>query len=151
MSRKLVSPTKRELESNVPLKMSKVIPIIRKRLNSIRKKKLPKGNEWQTMDYATFDPSEEIIKKTKKGAKIINKFVAPMYRVNDRVHHVLDRPQNAQGEKQHGSTFRMGDHRWSTNKKKIVQVLMYPGTEVHYRYMLEGIKEASFSKHELKK
>jgi len=129
----------------------KVIPIIRKRLNSIRKKKLPKGDEWKTMDYPIFEPTEEIIKKTKEGkTKVVNKLINPMYRVGDRVHHALDRPQNAQGEKQHGG-FRMGDHRFSTNKKKIVQVLMYPGTEVHYRYMLEGIKEASFSKHELKK
>jgi hypothetical protein len=130
----------------------KVIPIIRKRLNSIRKKKLPKGDEWKTMDYPIFEPTEEIIKKTKEGkTKVVNKLINPTYKKGDRVHRALDRPQNAQGDKLSGSTFRMGDRRWSSDKKKIVQVLMYPGTAVHYRYMLEGIKEASFSKHELKK
>jgi hypothetical protein len=128
----------------------KVIPIIRKRLNSIRKKKLPKGDTWKTMDYPAFEPSEEVIKKTKKGEKVVNKLINPMYKKGDMVHHILDRPQNAQEKKQIGG-FRMGDHRWSTNKKKIVQVLMYPGTAVHYRYLLDGIKEASYSKHELKK
>lgn len=128
----------------------KVIPIIRKRLNSIRKKKLPKGDKWKTMDYKTFDPTET--KVVKKGNKTITtkKFIEAEYKVGDMVHHVLDRPQNAQGKKVIGG-FRMGGHRWSAAKKKVKQVLLYAGLDVPYRYLLEGITQASFSKHELKK
>jgi len=141
--------TQDQQNNKVNKQWSHLVPIIREKLNKIRKKELPK--DWKTRDYPAFDPSEEVIKKTKGGkSKVVNKLINPMYRVGDMVHHVLDRPQNAQGQKQIG-TYRMGDIRWSTNKKRIKQVLLYPGTEVHYRYMLEGISQASFSKHELKK
>jgi len=127
---------------------SHLVPIIREKLNKIRKKPLPKGDKWKTLDYSTWDPVEEVV--NKKTGKKQTKMIKPQYKIGDRVHHVLDRPQNAQGQKQIGS-YRMGDMRWSTNKKAITQVLLYPGNEVPYRYMLEGIKQASFSKHELKK
>lgn len=133
---------------------SHLVPIIRTRLNEIRKKKLPKN--WKTKSYPVHDPTEFIDKKkvkTKSGKlkwKETYKMVKPKYRVGDKVHHVLNRPQNAKDKKEIG-TWRMGDLRWSQKKKKIVQVLMYPGTTVRYRYLLEGITQASFSGAELKK
>lgn len=124
-----------------------LIPFIREKLNDIRRKELPKGDKWKTMDYALFDPSEEV---KSKGKQKLHKYIEPKFKVGDKVHHVLNRPENAQGQKQHGG-FRMGDHRWTKSKKKITQVLLFPGTAMRYRYLLEGIKEASFGENELKK
>lgn len=122
-----------------------LVPKIREGLNKIRRKELPKN--WETMDYPAFDPTVLI---ETKGKKEVYKLVEPRFKVGDKVHHVLDRPQNAQDKKEHGG-FRMGDLRWSKKKKKIVQVLLYPGTAMRYRYMLEGITQASFAETELKK
>ena len=77
---------------------------------------------------------EKLIKPRKKQVKF-NK-------VKDNIPLVED--YNYQG-------FRMGDLRWSKEKKKIVQVLLYPGTAMRYRYMLDKIKNASFAETEIKK
>jgi hypothetical protein len=136
---------------NVNTNWLDLVPRIREELNKVRKKKLPEG---KTMDYPSFDPSKTVTKtitKNKKKIKVIQtEFVEAQYKIGDRVHHILDRPENARGEKQIGG-FRMGDHRWSTEKKRIERVLLYPGLQVQYRYILEGITQASFTRYELKK
>ena len=161
--------TKDQENGKVNKEWTHLVPLIRNGLNKIRKKPLPKN--WKTMNYPYWDPTEKDDKKVEKVEKVEKeskiqpfkypnfkdepkhgqqKMIKPQYKVGDRVHHVIDRPQNASGQKQIGG-FRMGDHRFSTNKRAITQVLLFPGNDIPYRYMLEGIKRASYSKHELKK
>lgn len=145
---------KSKKKSKVNTDWSHLVPIIRERLNKIRKIDLPKGDKWKTMEYPTWNPATEKTKtKTVKGKKVkVSTRIKeePQYKVGDRVHHVIDRPENARGEKQIGG-FRQGDHRWSSDKKRIRQVLLYTGLDVPYRYLLDGITQASFTRYELKK
>ena len=60
----------------------------------------------------------------------------------------LGRPENALGEKL-GGKFREGDYRWERRAVKITKILYYPGKNP-YRYLLNGIKNASFSESQLK-
>lgn len=150
-----------------------VIPKIRDELNKIRKKdlhlsedksarddnRLPK--DWKTHNYAVWNPfdkkpGKEITKIKSfddidfndiKGKK--EKMAQPKFKVGDMVHRALDRPENAFGEKQHGG-FRVGDYRWEKKPREIKQVVLYAG-HVKYRYLLDGIKNASYSELELMK
>jgi hypothetical protein len=72
------------------------------------------------------------------------------YNAGDMVFRQLDQPRNSLNEKLHGDNFREGDVRWDIVPKKIKQVLYYPG-KVPYRYLLNGIPNASFAEHQLKK
>lgn len=118
-----------------------VLGVIRKDLNKIRKKKLPKDEI--THVYPTFDPIEKI--KTKRGLRF--KKVLPKFKVDDMVHRLLDYPMNALGQKQTGS-FRQGDYRYEVKPRKIKEIFYYAG-DVKYRYQLEGIKNASFKESQL--
>lgn len=133
----------KELETGKPFKnWTKVIGVVRKDLNKIRRLKLP-ANEADHV-YPYFD-SATIIKKKGKPDRI--KRVLPTYAVGDSVHRLLDYPKNALGEKQSG-TFRQGDFRYEVKPRKIKEIFYYPG-KVKYRYQLEGIKNASFSESQL--
>ena len=74
--------------------------------------------------------------------------VEPKYKVGDIVYRQLDYPQNTLGHKQPTSKFRMGDMRYDKIPKKITQILYYNG-KIPYRYMLDGIKQASFTENQL--
>ncbi len=60
----------------------------------------------------------------------------------------LDTPENALGNKQPTSNFRTGDYRYSNAPRKITQIL-YMNDEPYFRYILEGIKNASYSEYQL--
>ena len=64
------------------------------------------------------------------------------------VHFKLDTPENALGNKQPTSNFRTGDYRYSNAPRKIIQIL-YFNDEPYFRYILEGIKNASYSEYQL--
>jgi len=62
------------------------------------------------------------------------------------VRRQLDEPRDVQGSKQHGK-FRKADIRWSQEKYKVVQYSFRPNQPP--MYMLDGIKNASFTKNQL--
>ena len=105
-----------------------ILSFVRKELNKIRKKDLSKIEVKQ--DY---------------------KFVfeeKPKYKIGDIVYEKLDTPENALGHKQPTEKFRVGDFRFSAIPKKIINVLIF-SDKPHYRYILEGIPNASYSENEL--
>ena len=108
-----------------------ILPFVRKELNSLRKKDLNKLENNVVRDF------DNIFK------------VKPKYKIGDVVHEKLDTPENALGHKQPTEKFRVGDYRFSSIPKKIVKVL-YFDDKPHYRYLLEGIPNASYSENELK-
>ena len=107
------------------------IDIIRVELNKYRKKELPK--HWVDYPYEDIDP-------TKKA----------LFKEGDVVYRLLEAPHNSLGHAQSTKAFRMGDTRWDIKQpRKIVQVLPYAG-DIPFRYMLEGIPNASFTEAQLK-
>jgi hypothetical protein len=72
------------------------------------------------------------------------------FKVGDWVHYKLDYPQTALGKKQPTAEFRTGDYRYSHNQVKVVKVLTM-NQHPYYRYMLEGIPNASYSEYDLLK
>ena len=64
------------------------------------------------------------------------------------VHQKLDYPENALGHAQPTSNFRAGDYRYSAIPKMINRVL-YFNDPPYYRYLLDGIPNASYSEFEL--
>lgn len=103
---------------------------VRKEGNKIRKLKLPKYSEWK---IKFFDP-------LKAGE--------PKYKLGDFVYRKLDAPRNALNNNQNTKQFRTGDFRWDTTARKIKKVLYMPDAP-WYRYMLEGIPQASYGEIEL--
>ena len=105
-----------------------IINKVRIGLNKIRKIKLDK---FDINDYPFF----------------IN-YNIPKFKIGQVVHYKLDTPENALGNKQPTSNFRTGDYRYSNSPRKITQIL-YFNDEPYFRYILEGIKNASYSEYQL--
>ena len=101
---------------------------VRLNLNKIRKVKLDK---FDINDYPFF----------------IN-YNIPKFKIGQVVHYKLDTPENALGNKQPTSKFRTGDYRYSNSPRKITQIL-YFNDQPYFRYMLEGIPNASYSEYQL--
>ena len=105
----------------------KILNLIRKDLNKIRKK--PEQDIYTTI-YKTPD------------------YVKPKYKVGDIVYKRLEAPNNALGNKQNTKNFRMGDYRFDRVPRKIVQVLPYPAP-VNNRYLLDHLPNVSYTEEEL--
>lgn len=72
------------------------------------------------------------------------------YKVGDMVYIKLDQPQDALGNRVHG-TFRAGDMRWDRIPRKITHMFYYAGHKsTTYRYLVSDIKNATFSESQLK-
>ena len=84
----------------------------------------------------------ELPTTTKKG-----KLIKPKFKIGDKVHVILDKPKDALNKVQSGK-FRTGDYRYDSKVREIEQILVYSG-KVLYRYMVSGIKNASYSEGEL--
>jgi hypothetical protein len=121
------------------------VPIIRKRLNQIRKKKLP-DNIYEYI-YPTWNAFEKV-KSTKKEGDIYT-LIQPKFKKGDLVYVVLETPENALGEKQKG-LFRNGDYRLTKEAHKINKILYYHG-KPYYRYMVNGFPNVSYQEAELRK
>ena len=74
----------------------------------------------------------------------------PLYKVGDLVHVKLERPKNSLNNYQNTAKFREGDTRWDILPRKIIKVLYYVG-RIPYRYIVDGIKNASYTENELMK
>lgn len=108
-----------------------VIDIVREDLNEMRKKQLPQNI--RTHIYP-----------------VINTIKKPKFKKGDMVHRLLDNPRNMLNEKVHNlSGFREGDLRWDPIPVKVTKILYYDGEEP-IRYLLSGIKNASFAEYQLK-
>jgi len=117
------------------------IVTIRDNLNDIRRKELP--SDITTHIYPVFD-NAKIDKKTKKYIQI-----KPKYKMGDLVHRKYDEPRNALGKKQPTKIFREGDIRLEVKTRAIVNVCYYPGKN-NYRYILNGLPNASYTDQELR-
>ena len=106
-----------------------VLDLVRKDLNKVRKINVSKT--FNIEEYPEFNSS--------KPSK---------YKIGDIVHEKLDYPENALGNKQPTAIFRAGDYRYSAIPKQINRVL-YFNDKPYYRYLLDGIPNASFSEFEL--
>jgi hypothetical protein len=107
------------------------LPIIRKELNAYRKK------------------SPKDLEKIEKKTPELNLDKEPLFNVGDLVYRKLDTPENALGDKQSGK-FREGDYRYDRQPRKILQIFYYNGKKQTYRYMINGLKNASFTESQLK-
>jgi hypothetical protein len=123
--------TKEKATGKVYKNWTDVIDVVRKELNKHRDVKLTKK---EFADHV--DAVPDFSKKQK-------------FQVGDEVHRLLETPRDALGNKQPTKNFRMGDFRFDHIKRKITQVLYYSGA-VTYRYMLEGIPQASYTENQLK-
>jgi len=107
-----------------------IVSLVRDKLNKIRKKDRSKNN-----------PVTDV--------KAVPNITQPSkLNVGDLVHRKLDKPQNALSHTLSSDVFREGDYRWTKLPNKITEILFYSG-DVTYRYLLNGIKNASFTEDEL--
>lgn len=108
-----------------------ILDEVREELNKFRKRSMPKNVS--EFDYPFHDQT------------YISRF-----KVGDYVHYKLDYPQDALGNKQPTAQFRTGDYRYSHEPLEIVKVITM-NQSPYYRYMLDGIPNASYSEYELLK
>ena len=93
------------------------------------------------------DEIKQFVENKKK--ETIYKTIKPKYKIGDLVNVLLQVPLNALGKKQNTTNFRMGDYRLDKKKRKVLAVLCYAGT-TSYRYLIEGLPNASYTEQELK-
>ena len=113
------------------------IDTIRKDLNNIRRVDLD-------------NPFTHIYKQFLPFDKKTNKFIEPKFKVGDSVYVLNQKAKDSFGRNQSSPNFRAGDYRFSPKEYTISQVLCFAG-DIPYRYMVNGIKRASFAQNELRK
>ena len=150
---------KKEVETGkVSKAWTHAIDDVRDKLNSYRRSrgmKMPK--DITTYEYPIFDNLEPKMKsKHKTSMKYINdeeeqvyKVINPKYKLGDLVNVLLEEPRTMNDKKQPTKNFRMGDLRLEKKKRKIIKVLYYSGPNP-YRYLIEGLPNASYTEQELK-
>lgn len=131
---------KEEETGKISKKWVYMIETVREKLNNFRRKKLP--SDITTYNYPVFDAPVDESKKKKK-------IIQPKYEVGDKINVLLEQPVDALGKKHLNKNWRMGDYRLSKKKYEIQSVLYYAGNPP-YRYLLEGLPNASYTEHELK-
>ena len=88
-------------------------------------------------------PDEDPFNKYYKGVIFKN----PKFKIGDNVVHLLTKPVDALNKKQSSENRRVGDYIYSYHKpRKIEKVLYYVN---NIRYVLEGMKQVSFTEDEL--
>jgi hypothetical protein len=129
---------------------------VREKLNIYRRSrgmKMPK--DITTYEYPIFDNVIPKIKTIKKGGGDIKiedqqfSLIKPKYKVGDLVNVLLEEPRTVNDKKQPTKNFRMGDLRLEKKKRKIIKLLYYNGPNP-YRYLIEGLPNASYTEQELK-
>jgi hypothetical protein len=88
-------------------------------------------------------------KEITRGKKKVWKMITPKFKVGDMVHVALDRPEDALGNKLKGRS-RIGDNRYSLEPYRIKQIVYYSGSAL-YRYIVDDIKNVSYTEGELLK
>ena len=136
-----VMNAKEEETGKVSKKWVYMIDTVREKLNEFRRKKLPQ--DITTYNYPVFDAPVDESKKIKK-------IIKPKFKVNDMVNVLLQEPVNALGKKHSNKNWRMGDYILEKKKRKVLAVFYYAGSPP-YRYLIEGLPNASYTEHELKR
>ena len=136
---------------------------VRERLNEYRKKRgMKMPADITTYEYPIFDnlvlPKKKIKKKggdieedmtTYPTDGLKYKRIKPKYKEGDLVNVLLQEPHTMTGKKQSTKQWRMGDLRLEKKKRKVLKVLYYSGPNP-YRYLVEGLPNASYTEQELK-
>lgn len=109
-------------------------------------------NEWDEILQPLLKSLNKLRKRPDKDPFKYNYPVAkdatPKFKVGDIVIRKLDAPINALNNAEQGR-FRKGDYRWHKQEpRKIIMVLYYPK---NIRYVLEGLKNVSYTEDELMK
>lgn len=131
-----------------------IIPLLRRELNKIRKKKMPEN--LNSFVYPTANDTKVVteVTKDKKGNEKVVKYnveVKAKFKVGDEVHRINEKPKNALGKIQPTFNFREGDFRFETKVREIKQVVLFDGEGPLYRYILEGLPQVSYAENELRK
>ena len=136
---------------------------VREKLNEYRRKRgMRMPADITTYEYPIFDNLELPKKKIKKQGGDIQedmttyptdglkyKQIKPKFAVGQMVNVLYQEPHAMTGKKQNTKQFRMGDLRLEKKKRKVLKVLYYSGPN-HYRYLIDGLPNASYTEQELK-
>ena len=121
-------------------------------MNKIRKRELPDKNEFDTRFVNDIREVRKISNK-KTGEKIETieqEFIKPKFRVGQLVYVLLKTPKNILGKNQSTLNFRAGDMTVDPERREITEVLMMHGKGPLYRYLVDGLPNASYTERELK-
>lgn len=124
---------KEEETEEVYKEWDEIIDFVRKELNEYRSSKEFKKNQPKS------EPIEFI------GYKVKSK-----YKIGDIVFVKNEVPKNALNNDQSTKQFRVGDYRYSSTPRKIIDIFIYP-KPVNFRYKVTGINDCSFVASELLK
>lgn len=105
-----------------------LLPSLRIKLNELRKR-----------------PDEDPYNKYYEGVI----FKLPKFKIGDNVVHLLSKPVDALNKTQSSENRRVGDYIYSFHNPRKIEKIIYYSNNV--RYILEGIKKASFTEDELLK
>jgi hypothetical protein len=143
---------KEEATGKVYREWTDIVAKLRIDLNKFRKKILPKDPVYKTVDLTEEKKAQIKDKKTGEVTDITyyDKVKPPKFKVGDIVHRILQVPKNALGKNQPTTNFRAGDYYLEKEGRQITQIL-YMSDKPLYRYLLAGIKKASFTDNELRK
>ena len=140
---------KEEETGKVYREWDEIVTFVRRELNKYRKKVLPKNPEYPVYDL-TVQKTGTIVEKGKKKEITYNELPKAKFKVGDEVHLLLLKPKDALGRNQNTANFRAGDYTVEKKVREIEQVLYFPD-EPRIRYLVSGMKKASFSEQELRK
>jgi hypothetical protein len=147
---------KEEETGKVSKAWTHAIDEVREKLNIYRRArgvKIPK--DITTHEYPIFDNLIPKIKNKKIGGGDLKQdnqqysVIKSKYKVGDLVNVLLEEPRTMLNKKQPTKNFRIGDLRLEKKKRKIAKVLYYNGPNP-YRYLIEGLPNASYTEQELK-
>ena len=127
------------------------IPLVRTKLNAIRKKELP--DDINSYEYPIPNDLKEVavgkdIKKGKKSKKIYTE-IKPKFKVGQYVYRYLDRGKDALGKNLAGDKRREGDYNFSREAQKIVKINTMGGEGPLFRFKLENMPNVSFTEQQL--
>jgi len=145
---------KEKLTGRISKNWTSIIPDVRKKLNILRKKKLPTNlktdNSQPLVNTTVKNNTEELDEKNNKSSAELESFVKPKFKVGQKVYVVLDTPKSILGKDQKNTRFREGDVTVSLKKHTILEILYMNGSGPTIRYIVTGYKNVSFSEDQLK-
>lgn len=114
-----------------------ILPLLREKLNELT-------------NIPDQDPYTYPFKKMKLLELKQKNKLNPKFNVGDLVHINLEKPYDLRGRRRTTIEYRTGDFHFERNPRRITKVLNFSGYEP-YRYMVEGIKDVSFTERQLVK
>ena len=147
-------PNRHKQMANIEALNKQLVRLFNGYMNEKEKKQKKVYKEWTDILDFVRKELNDFRRKDPQKIKVVRDYdsifkVKPKYKIGDIVHEKIDTPENALGHKQPTNNFRVGDYKFSVIPKKIVKVLFFDD-KPHYRYLLEGISNASYSENELR-